>query len=375
MNFSCSRRDLLVRAGALAASATTLPGEAAVQTAEKDADQGRQRLSLDKLRQWEALGYGMFICFGMSTFLGRELPDGKDPASVYAPDRLDVDQWISVARDAGMKYAVLTAKHTAGHCLWPSKHTRHTVAHSTDKTDVCEKFVEACAKRGVKPGLYYCSWDNHHRFGSRTPSDVKRDRTKWPWGQYNFNQIAAEPPSPVEDIPAFTTSIYQGFQTAQITELLTQYGPITEIWIDIPGILGMSYRTFLYQHMAALQPEAAILMNSAFTTGETYDTELAWPADLIAMERRMPPATGHVKWRNVNGKKYYLPGEVCDVIGKKWFFVPGDTPRADQELLQQHQDCRARGANLLLSVPPDKHGLIPDAYIAALTRLRQSAGL
>ena len=72
---------------------------------------------------------------------------------------------------AGMKYAVLTAKHVAGHCLWPSRHTPYTVANSTDRTDVCLKFVDACRKKGVLPGFYYCSWDNHNRFGSRTPSD------------------------------------------------------------------------------------------------------------------------------------------------------------------------------------------------------------
>ena len=179
----------------------------------------------------------------------------------------------------------------------------------------------------------------------------------------------------MEDIPAFTTSIYQGFQTAQITELLTQYGPISEIWIDIPGILGMSYRTFLYQHMSGLQPDAAILMNSAFTTGETYDTELAWPADLIAMERRMPPATGHVKWRTINGKKYYLPGEVCDPIGKEWFFIAGDNPRPDQELAEQYLACHQRGTNFLLNVPPDKTGRIPEMYIKALMRLKKNVNL
>src|SRR5688572_13548930 len=80
----------------------------AVAVARQSAQQrGRQRLSVERLQQWEALGYGMFIHFGMSTFVGEDLPDGNTPASTYAPDKLDVDQWIAVARDAGMKYAVL----------------------------------------------------------------------------------------------------------------------------------------------------------------------------------------------------------------------------------------------------------------------------
>src|SRR3954469_12354325 len=137
---------------------------------QHDPPQGAQRLSLDALRAWESLGYGMFIHFGMSTFDADEVSKGDKPADFYAPDKLNVDQWCQVARDAGMKYAVLTAKHVAGHCLWPSKQTDYHVGTSSNKTDVVQKFVEACDKRGVMAGFYYCSWDNHHKLGSITPS-------------------------------------------------------------------------------------------------------------------------------------------------------------------------------------------------------------
>ena len=245
------------------------------------AKRGAQRLSLEQLRKWESLGYGMFLHFGMSTFDGNELSDGRSPASLYAPDGLDVDQWVSVARDAGMAYAVLTAKHVAGHCLWPSRHTAYTVATSGDRTDVCERFVDACRKRGVLPGFYYCSWDNHNRFGSRTASDegVK-------WGNWAGVPAEGQPLAP------FTTSVYQSFQTLQLTELLTQYGPIAETWIDIPGVLGPGYRAFLYGHVARLQPETVVMMNSGIGAGETYDTDYAWPSDLIAIERALPPESG-----------------------------------------------------------------------------------
>jgi len=327
---------------------------AAAPASGADADttkQGSQRLRVEQLQAWERLGYGMFIHFGMSTFVANELPDGKAPATTYAPDRLDVDQWVSVARDAGMKYVVLTAKHVAGHCLWPSKHTDYTVAQSGDKTDVIERFVASCKQRGVLPGLYYCSWDNHNRFGSRTPSDSGRI------------------------LPAYTTSLYQTFQTAQITELLTQYGPIAEMWIDIPGVLGRGYRTFLYNYVASLQPETVIMMNSGVATGETYDVDYAWPSDLITMERRVPPETGHVKWRTIEEKEYYVPGEVCNPVGKDWFYVEGDAPRPDEELLAEFQACRTRGVNWLLDVPPDTHGVIPAATVQALERLRKNTGI
>ena len=104
---------------------------------------GSQRLSLAKLSAWESLGYGMFLCFGMSTFLDRDDTNGTAPPSTYHPDRLDVGQWVRIARDAGMKYVVLTAKHVAGHCLWPSRYTDYTVASSGDQTDVVAELVKA----------------------------------------------------------------------------------------------------------------------------------------------------------------------------------------------------------------------------------------
>ena len=143
------------------------------------------------------------------------------------------------------------------------------------------------------------------------------------------------------------------------------------MWIDIPVVLGRGYRTFLYNHIAQLQPDTVIMMNSGIGTGETYDVEKAWPSDLIAIERRLPPETGHKKWRLIEGKEYYMPGEVCDPIGQDWFYVENDPPRSDQELLEQYQDCRKRGVNLLLSVPPDKRGLIPQTSVEAVLRLRQ----
>jgi len=215
-------------------------------------ESGAQRLSLADLKRWEAMHFGMFIHFGMSTYVGAELPDGTHASTLYAPDRLDVDQCVSVARDAGMKYAVLTTKHVAWHCLWPTKQNNYHIGNSGNKTDVVEAFVSACAKRGVTPGLYYCSWDNHNRFGSRTPSDL----------------------TPGNDAPwpgtAFVTRAYLDFQTAQIEELLTQYGPVGEVWIDIPFVLPRFYRQELYHQIAGLQPRAVVMMNNGISDGSKY---------------------------------------------------------------------------------------------------------
>jgi len=333
-----------------------------MNTQNNQAPEGAQRLSLAQLQQWEALKFGMFIHYGMSTYVGAELPDGNDPSTLYAPDKLDVDQWVCVARDAGMKYAVLTTKHVAGHCLWPSKHTDYHVGTSGCKTDVVEAFVKACEKRGVLPGFYYCSWDNHHRFGSHTMTDAlpfeKSLRAANPvyWGGVQLS---------------FTTRRYQEFQTAQVEELLTQYGKIAEVWIDIPSVLPRCYRQELYDRIAELQPQALVMMNNGICDGSDYQIDKAWPADLIAIERFLPNShTAHVKWREIEGKKYYIPGEVCDPIGKEWFFTEADQPRSDAELLGMYLVSVSRGANLLLDVGPDKHGLIPEKFTAALQRLR-----
>lgn len=313
-----------------------------------ESSNGAQRLSLPRLREWESFGYGMFIHFGMSTFDGEELSKADKPSTLYAPDKLDVDQWISVARDAGMRYAVLTTKHVAGHCLWLTKHTDYHVGTSGDKTDVVEAFVKACERRDVRPGFYYCSWDNHTRFGSLTPSFT-------PWND------------------AYTTREYQTFQWAQIEELLTQYGTICEMWIDIPKVLPRDYRNRLYARIAELQPDCLIMMNNGIGDGSHISVADTWPTDLIAIERFLPNShTGHVKWREIEGQRYYVPGEVCDPIGKEWFFVEGDAPRDDAELLGMILVARSRGANLLLDVPPDKHGLIPQMHVDALVRLRHN---
>ena len=366
-----TRRGFLLGTGA---ANLALPLAASPEAASRSArftepsatppNQGAQRLSLARLQAWESLGYGMFLHFGISTFTGHEWDDGKSPASAYDPDRLDVDQWIQVARDAGMKYAVLCTKHVAGACLWPSRQTGYTVANSGRQTDVVEAFVKACERRGIRPGLYYCSFDNHHSFGS-----VTVDHCGLPYNtveQVHYIERNGK---------AYTTSVFQDFQAAQISELLQQCGPIAEMWIDEPGVLACSYRTFLYRHVSSLQPDCVVLMNGSYGDLEKWDPWFTWPQDLIGYEVYLPPPPRHVPWRTIEGKQYYLPAEVYDLLAHHWFWVEGDKPRADGELLALYRNARARGANLLLDVPPDKHGLVPHEYQQALMRLRCNAGI
>lgn len=325
-------------------------------------DRGCQRHTIERLNAWERLGYGMFIHFGMSTFDGDEFSKGDKPSTHYAPDRLDVEQWVSVARDAGMRYAVLTTKHVAGHCLWPSRHTDYHIGTSGCKVDVVERFVAACNRCGVLPGFYYCSWDNHNRFGSVTPTLSDHGPGEWKW--------------------MYTTRAYEDFQLAQVEELVSRYGAPAEWWIDIPHILSKGFRHHLFRRLGELTPDGVIMMNTGISDGADKPDPDTWPTELIAIETKMPPTSastasrhGHDPWRTILGQRHYLPGEVCDTVQKRWFWTEGDKPKADGELLGMYSLARTRGANLLLDVGPDRHGVIPQDQVDALMRLRRNREL
>jgi alpha-L-fucosidase len=311
---------------------------------------GAQRLSRARLEEWERLGLGIFLHFGMSTYDGQELSPGTEPAKTYAPEALDVDSWIRLAVEAGARYAVLTAKHVSGFCLWLSQHTPYHVGNSGNPTDVVDEFVTACRTHGITPGIYYCSWDNHHTMGSLTPS-----MTQW------------------DD--AFTSDEYRDFQQAQLLELAKRYPGVGEWWIDIPKVLPRSFRDRIYTLLASATPDAVIVMNNGIGSGSSLSVARAWPTDVVTIERFLPPSQGgHQKIREIEGKSVYLPGEVCDPVGREWFYSPDDQPRSDEELLGMYLVARARGTNLLLDVGPDKTGRIPPAFADALRRLGEGVG-
>lgn len=308
---------------------------------------GDQRLPLQRLQAFEALGFGMFIHFGIPTFAPKA---GHDfvPAAAFAPTDLDVEQWVTTARDAGMRYLVLVAKHHAGFCLWPTKHTDYSITASPCRRDIVGEFVTACRKHGVQPGLYYCSDDNYHLF------DTPNSHEFWKMGQGT----------------AYRSRAYMEFQTAQITELMQTYGPLLSMWIDIPIVLGRSYRRELYEHIARLDPNILVVMNNGQNNGRQLLVDKIWPSDVITIERDLPPSmSGHVKWREVEGRRVYVPGEICETLGRQWFHEDDDLPRRDGELLAMAALARIRGVNLLLNVPPDTTGRIAPRNVAALMRL------
>ncbi len=305
------------------------------------------------LRRWEALRYGMFIHFGMSTFTGQEFGLTPAPSTTYAPTHLDVEQWIRAARDAGMRYAVMATRHCYGHCLWPSQHTDYDVETATDKTDVVRKFVDTCRNYGIAPGFYYIL------------------------GRETQHQPQMTPPQ------------YEQFCRAQVEELLTQYGPIVEIWFDIPGDMGPDSKGVLarmYDLVKSLQPDCLVLLNQGNSNGskvsywrptwyQKYVSDATfpiWPRDIMNGERRVPAETGYNPWIQMDGKRYYLPFETSDtILATRWFWSADDAVRSARQMYLLHQRATERGGNLLLNVPPDPTGRIPREYVKRLMEVKR----
>lgn len=301
------------------------------------------------IQEWQTLRYGMFIHYGMSTFTGCELDSGDSSPVTYAPTLLDVDQWIRVAHDAGMNYAVLTAKHVAGHCLWDSKvqwkgqEFDYDVATSGDKTDVVGGFVNACKKHGVMPGLYYCLMDGPNGLGHKTWKAEKLEE--------NFFRLVND----------------------QLEELLTRYPEVRYLWIDIPRVASLAQRTSLYEHIKGIAPRCIVLLNHGTTAPPAMaiaDFQAAWPTDILNTERHPASVGRFVPKQSFQGQDHYLGYEHCDTICKHWFSVENDRPRPTQDLLALYNEVDAAGGNLLLNVPPDRTGRIPDCHIEALMELK-----
>ena len=305
------------------------------------------------IREFQSLRYGMFIHFGMSTFTGREIDAGDMPSATYAPTDLNVDQWIATARDAGMRYAVLTSKHVSGHCLWDSKvrwqgkEYDYDVGTSGDTTDVVAAFMKACKKHGIRPGIYYCLMDAHNSYGPK----------KWKADSLNPE--------------------YFRFVKDQLTELLQRYPGIFYLWLDIPRLASLRQRTEIYDMLKKIKPECIVMYNFGLRAGESTKKITigqfldAWPTDVLNSERYPLKPGLFEPEQQYKGKKYYLGYEHCDPLGKEWFWTPEDRPRNLDTLYQLYEQVQAGGGNLLLDVGPDTTGHIPQYSIDALMQLKE----
>ncbi|ABM06431.1 alpha-L-fucosidase [Paenarthrobacter aurescens] len=282
--------------------------------------------------RWQQLEFGVFIHYGINTFAGKEWSDGTVPASIFNPTELDAGSWVRAAKEAGARYLVLTAKHHDGFCLWPTVTTDYSVASSPwrdGQGDVVREAADACAEHGIGLGLYLSPWDRNAEC---------------------YNDPAA----------------YDDFYVQQLTELCTGYGPLMELWFDGAGSVGREYDwgriiAVVKEH----QPEAMIF-NMGQPTIRWVGNENGLASDPVNYVVDRTSDTQYTETSSGLLAELYLPPE-CDVsIRRGWFWHPDDQPKSVEHLLAIYYQSVGMGANLLLNLPPDSRGRLPDEDSARL---------
>ncbi len=317
---------------------------------------------------WQRLEFNGFLHFGMNTFTGREWGDGSESPSIFQPAALDADQWASVAREGGMRGLVLTCKHHDGFCLWPSRHTAHSVASSPwrdGKGDLVRELAGACRREGLRLGIYLSPWDRHE-------------------GSYGKG------------------AAYDDFFAAQLEELCTGYGELFCVWFDGACGEGPNGRRQAhnweryYEVVRTLQPGAVICVcgpdvrwcgNEA---GHCRTSEWSVvPVSLRDVEKiqdtsqKMDDAVFSRLVRSGDqdlgsravianaGQLAWYPAEVNTSIRPGWFYHQEEDGQARPlgELQAIYDRSVGGNANLLLNLPPDRRGLIHEADAARMREL------
>ena len=311
---------------------------------------------------WQQLELTAFLHFGMNTFTDREWGDGKEDPAWFAPTGLDAEQWVRTLKESGFKMVILTAKHHDGFCLWPTKTTTHSVASSpwkNGKGDVVRELREACDKHGMKFGVYLSPWDRNAPCYGDSP---------------RYNELFVE----------------------QLTELLTNYGEIHEVWFDGACAEGPNgkkqeydWQTF-YETIQRLQPRAvmAIMGDDVRWVGNErgLGRETEWSATVLtpgiyARAEAQNSALGinqqsqDLGSRDIIAKAdelFWYPSEVDVSIRPGWFYHAEEDDRVKSlpELADIYFQSVGYNSALLLNVPPDRRGRIHENDSA---RLREFA--
>ncbi len=274
---------------------------------------------------WQNLEYGMFCHFGINTFHDMEWTDGTKPADSFLPTEFNGRQWVEVAKEVGMKYLVVTAKHHDGFTTFPTEHTDYGVVSSPwrdGKGDVVREVADACHELDVMFGFYLSPWDRHE--------------------------------------PRYEDSLaYDAYFKTLLREVIMKYGPVGEVWFDGAGTEVHVYDwDGYYALIRELAPDALIAI---------CGPDIRW----VGNEEGVAPETlWNVQERD--GKKVWWPAE-CDVPIRKgqWFFHEDGEKNllSLEELTDIYYKSVGRGAVLLLNVSPDRRGLLPEADVARLREL------
>jgi len=345
---------------------------------------------------WMRLEQTFFLHFGVNTFNEVEWGSGREEPSLFNPTELDANQWLGAVKNFGGTMFVLVCKHHDGFCLWPTRYTPHSVAASPwrdGKGDVVREVADAARARGIKLGVYL------------SPADLYQLKTnpKNPAGYYgngSSNQLSAIPTDPVSfqsdpskgraPTPGFTNYTYvvddyNRYFLNQLYELLTEYGPIAEVWFDganpDPSVHEAYNYAAWYDLIRHLQPGAVIM-------GKGPDVR--WVGNEGGVGRTtewsvipLPTAPDKFNWPDMQGGDlgsrarfkpgshlWWFPAEVNTTIlqNSQWFWARNKQPRTVTQLVDIYYTSVGRNGNLILNLSPDKRGLVPDNQLEVLNR-------
>ncbi|MBQ4071904.1 MAG: alpha-L-fucosidase [Clostridia bacterium] len=283
------------------------------------------------------LGKKIFFHFGTNTFCNKEWGDGSEMEESFNPTDCNVREWISDARAAGFKLAIITAKHHDGFCLWPSEYTTHSIKNSPYKNgrgDIIREFTDACHEYNMKVGIYISPWDRHSPY----------------WG----------------------TAEYSVYYANQLTELLTGYGKIDEIWWDGAGSRETPYDWGRWAYLIKKYQPTAQIFGSM---GATPYVSLRWVGNEAGFAGRTHYASidendlfvedvGVLNTGRLKGERY-IPAEVDVSIRPGWFYHEEQDELVKTPLELDELWFRSVGNNamMLLNIPPDRRGRLPRADI------------
>ncbi|MEU6994028.1 alpha-L-fucosidase [Streptomyces sp. NPDC046465] len=341
---------------------------------------------------WQKLEQTAFLHFGVNTFTGLEWGTGDEDPDVFQPTQLDTDQWARALRDGGFKLAILTVKHHDGFVLYPSRYTTHTVASSSwraGKGDVLRSFTDSLRRYGIRVGVYMSPADeNQYLDGVYANGSTRSPRT-----------IPALVPGDDRSGTAprtFTLDAtdYGAHMLNQLYEVLTEYGPVDEVWFDgaqgrIPPEKVETYDwDSWYTLIRALAPDATMAVRGPDVRWVGNEGGLAreneWSVVPVkdsgngsidyALKYDAPDQGSREALAEARSVAQYLqwwPAE-CDVsIRPGWFYHEDEQPKGVEQLTDIWFRSVGRNSVLLLNIPPDRRGLLPDADVARLREFRE----
>ena len=310
--------------------------------------------------------FGMFIHWGLYAIPARgEWVRSVEqmPKEEYLPffeefDPIDYDpkKWARAAKEAGMKYAVLTAKHHDGFCLFDSKLTDFKATNTKAGRDLVREYLEAFRSEGLKVGLYYSLLDWHHpdypHYGDRNHPMRNSEAEKAKEQDRDFDR-------------------YLEYMHGQVRELCTEYGKLDVMWFDFSydDMRGEKWKaTELMKMIRTYQPDV-IIDNRLEASGEGFgslatDHPSDYSGDFVSPEQIIPPNG----LKGENGKD--LVWEACVTMNNNWGYCAKDKNfKPASTLIKKLVECVSKGGNLLLNVGPDARGNIPAESLEILSQI------